>query len=541
MSENVVPAQTQIELVRGDMPEWTDQRDAAPAPSGVVLTHLVDTAVAALSAVGNPVRALVAGPHAPGLVDTVVDAAESTVLLVRGHSDAVAAEERYQGRPVRVVCGDLADLDGVEATFVLALDGLERLTSLNVDGRSWGAAYDLLRVQAAPDAAFLLGVDNPVALQVLADPRDLRRDTNADWRPATTPDPTVPASPEALEDLTGATAVWAARADLRHPSLLARAGVRLDEALEVHATPRLGPPLAARHSVSLLATHGGLDALVAGWVAVRLPGGHLDGVAAIGAFGGGQIGCELSLEGGVLRRRPVVEDATAGPTAGWHLEFTSAEGAVPQGRLLESVLLEAIARRDQVATTAWVRAWADRVRGAGDQLATWSGAGADNVVVGADGELSVLDPSRVETSPRPAEALVARHLADLALRLSDLGWRHPWPVASGPVEVTEFLLAMAGLAPDAAEDAVDEIRLARRRARVAQPEPAPEVIRLAAENQALRSKVRWFENALRERERVQRRVREMEQELEDLRGSLSFRAGRALTLPARRAIALRRR
>ena len=135
-----------------------------------------------------------------------------------------------------------------------------------------------------------------------------------------------------------------------------------------------------------------------------------------------------------------------------------------------------------------------------------------------------------------------RWVTDFAGRLSRLGWKHPWPEAAGAVEVSRLVVAALGLDPQtvptpssARVSPDDEIR----------PE---HVVRLEHENETLRAKITWFEQAVRHRDtqlaslrhgqkdprpKLSRKLSEAENELVAIRSSRSYRLGRAMTSPLR--------
>jgi hypothetical protein len=508
-----------IRTVRGDMPEWSDHRVERPAPGGPALRHVVSQVLdAALGAAVGTGHTLVLGPLDDELLDLVVDASGRTTVLVRGHVDAMRAAQRYPGGTVEIVCGDLAALAATDADLVLALDGVGRLTSINVEERSWRENLDLVAA-TAPGAALAIAIENPLAFARLAGAVAATSDDDSAWWPYDALDATAPTTIDEARSVfasDGAVEVWTVRPDLRRPTLLSRSGVAVPPALEVGAQPRGLGRSDVRGAVAELAARDRTDAIAAGWLALRGAAVSGDAVVVRG-------GSAASLEA----------------------------AALPAGELMESLLVDACVRRDQARIHDLVRAWAATI---GRVPAGAAAATADNVIVSPTGNLSVLDAHLLvadSVGPDP----VGHHFADFANRLSDLGVRHPWPVAAGSAEITAYLLAIIGRTVDPGE-AADVVAAARRTASslpFAQAMPA-ELARERAENDALRSKVRWFEDALRQREtqiaqlrterddprpRLQRRIRDLEEELATLRASTSFRAGRMLTAPARRLRAAR--
>src|SRR5262249_11372390 len=123
-------------LIGAEMLEWSDE-----PVGGAVLAELIRRAVP------PGARVLVAGPHAPALIEAP-ECAEVT-CLVRGLPDATALAERYA--EATVLCGSLdkvGDIGPFDA--VIALDGLDRLTSAGAYTPSWGELTDRLTAALAP-------------------------------------------------------------------------------------------------------------------------------------------------------------------------------------------------------------------------------------------------------------------------------------------------------------------------------------------------------------------------------------------------------
>lgn len=497
-TEAPLPPQGVIRTVRGDMADWTDHRDERPAPAGPALARVLD---AVLPTSGHT---LILGPHGADLVDRIVASSDRTTILLRGHVDARAAARRYHDRPVEVVCGDLASLGRTDASAVIALDGVGRLTSVNVEERTWRDNLDLLEA-AAPGAALVLGIENPLALGRISGAVPATADDDSAWRPYDGADATTPGSADEAAAVLPGTEVWAARPTLARPTLLTRAGIDAGVAVEVAAQPRALGRADLRYAVAALAARGRTDAVAAGWILVR--GGRVEGDAVL------------------------VRDGAA---------VTAAAGDLPPGTLLETALLDACVRRDQPRVHTLVEAWAAAIDA---DPAAWASGTADNVVLSPTGDLAVLDSGLLPEGAAGSD-ISGHHLADLANRISDLGFRHPWPVAAGSVTITTYLLAAVGRTGAAAE--AEALVAAARRSESLRPSavtvPA-ELARERAENDALRSKVQWLESAMSRRQTGSanlQRVRELEEEIAALRGSISFRAGRALTAPARRLRAARK-
>ena len=482
----------EIGYVQGEMAEWSDL-GSPQRPAGGEVLHRV---VADLVPDGS--RVLVVGVHDPALVQAVLDRARSVVLVLRSRVDALAAAEAYADRPVELVCGDGAGVRLEEpADVLLALDGLDRAVSAESPMTPWRDRLAHLRDQLVPGGRVLVTVANP--LGPLAGTRGEVRDDDAAWRSVVRPEHRAPGSADALAEAVGDGARWSLWPDLGSPDLALPLGTTAAGSWEaalarVHAGHR-DEPLDGPTTVASAAAAGRADEVAAGWLLVT------------GARAG-----------------------TICPTA---------PAAGTAGRVLEEVVLEACAIRE----TGHLRRLVQGVLatlGSCDEAArsALSPLGPDEVLLADDGRLLPLRLGSGDAAP--AEELLAGWCADLGVRLETLGWRHPWPTSSGAHEFARLLAAAAGLPPDLVPS--------RAAAAAAPGERAEHIARLQAEIDSLRAQVAWFEQAVRQRDHqlatsrhqpgdprpgLTRKLRETEAELAAVRGSSSFRLGRALTRPVR--------
>ncbi len=503
-------------FIGGETLVWSDLDGThGPGPvRGAALTPLLAAARG---------RILIAGPHDPDLVDAAlidaaltdaaltdaaltdaaltdaaltspafVDAAPGgdLTLLVRGVPDADTLATRYAGRPgVTVLCGGAEKL-AAEAPFdtIVALDGLERLSSVEGAQLSWGEAFAQLVGLLRPGGRLLLGVHNHLGLhRLVALPPAV---TDSDWAPVGAHDATRPAGlARVLARLGGAglavRAAYAAFPGPVAPGVLLGAALLADEEVTGYLGAVLGRACApvtgvltdpARLAAEAL-RHGAAAELAPAWVLVadREEAPHpAAGVA----------------DGRDLHRRPggPLPDGVVGgdeirrdPAAGWvRLRGGRAE-ALPRGRTLQDLLLAACLRRDLPAVRELLGAW---------QAGAAAGVPADQVVAGDDGGLTRLAPAG-----EPTAALGA--FAATVLRG---GFPHPWPAPAGEADLARTLAAMAGIDP---EGGTDPGGAAPARA----DEPVPCVRDLLVERDRLRrrlaeadAKAQWYERMLTARD-----------------------------------------
>ncbi|MEG3634677.1 hypothetical protein [Micromonospora palythoicola] len=534
---------SEVQLLGGEMLGWSDL-DGAHGPGPVRGPELA----ALLSVVSG--RTLVVGPHDPQLLDALPSA--DLTVLVRGLPDAEALAARYAGSTgVRVCCGGPEKLAGTAAyDSVVALDGLERLGSVEGTQLSWGEAFDLLVSVLRPGGRLLLGAENPLGLhRLLASPPP---STDSDWGSLGEYDDTRPAGPDRLRArmtasglrIGGAWAVFpspVAPAALLDPELLAdpdltgflqavlgnQAVFSEQVVLGDRAVPgdqaelgdgdrRTGDPGTGRDGpvpvAPLLADPARLAGsavrngiaveLAPAWVLLgeRLPGpstpadqpvAHADPEAdRAGAVPPAAL---LVLNG---RLREVRRD----PAGGWR--FTDGE-TVPSGRTVEDLVVAATLRRDLPAVRALLTAW---------QRGAAAGTPADAVVVTPAG-----------TWHRPTRAgeptMVLRRLAS---RLVDAGLADLWPAG----ELAAMLTTMSGREPGTSVDQVVGAAAGGWR------ELLTDRDRLARELSEARALQDWYERTLTERDDELKRLRRI---VALLHGTPTARAGRLLLAGARTA------
>lgn len=457
-------------LIGGEMLVFSDL-DGRHGPPPVGAAALRPLLVAAAG------RVLVAGPHAPELIDALP--AEQMTVLVRGLSDAEALTERYAGRPgVTVLCGSLDKLAAAPAyDTVIALDGLGRLRSAEDDAaeQSWADDLGLLAGVLRSGGRLLLALENLFGLHRLLAPA--AEPADADWADVGGYDPARPAAPARLRAALREAGLTVVRDYAAFPSpgqpavllggeLLAADEVRGFVAAAVRSVcvPQ-GGALADPRRVATGALRAGIAAeLAPAWfvLARRGPAEALDTPAGIVADG------------------PVADEVRRDAAGRW----TRGGAAVPTGGTLDELLLAASLRRDLPGLRELLTAW---------QAGGTAGVPADRVVAGASGVLTALAPA--------GDPLVALRL--LAAAMIGEGHAFLWPAPAGEPELTVLLAAMAGREIEAG--AVPALPAVPRAPAVR--ELVMDRDRLTRELAEARARHEWLEKMLTAREDELKRVR----------------------------------
>jgi hypothetical protein len=483
------PGLANLHLIGGEMMAWSDYDTGRGRPP--VRGEVFGPALTALVRPGA--RVLVAGPHDLALIELVVRARAEVVCLLRSLSDAQALARRYAAeKRVSVLCGGLEKLGPAE-TFdaIVALDSLDRLSSVEGADVAWGEAFDLLLDALRPDGSMLLAVENFLGLHRLVDlPPAYADSSDAAWTPTGEFDLTRPAGLDAtLSKLrTSALDVETVYAAYPTPSaptvLLTREALDGDAALHgyldgtvaaacakgyagraVLSDPRRLASTALRQSAGtalapmwvLLARRAGSSPLV----------GH--GTAALPAIvvADGTVGepwhvlYEIDPGPGGEWTRRLLEPAAAASQSTVD-RFGSAtpavrrvpaalEGPVPAGRTLEERLLSSCLKRDlpglRERLTSY-HSWLTGQEVGGVLPERFAFATVENVVVTADDGFELLDPSWHASRPLPTDVALVRSLRRFAVSLLVGGFAHPWPSTLDANALTVMLAAMAGLNVD---------------------------------------------------------------------------------------------
>jgi SAM-dependent methyltransferase len=486
-----------IRMIGGEMPAYTEAR--APV-GGTLYGYLVDRLPAGADV-------LIAGPHADDLVDALAARAKVTCLL-RSQPDALTLD----ARGLDVQCGTLAKLTDAEGyDVVVALDGLDRLCSVEGPQYDWVETLQALKRTLRPGGMLLLAVENELGVHRLVDPSSptAAQDDGA-WRPLGEFD-TKPGNPTRLaERLTaeGLAVDWlgAAWPLPAAPTLIATPDTLADGPVDALAAVAASAVARAYAGKSVLcdprrlaaaAVRGGLGAeLAASWlivahraprpgVVLHLPPVLIGGDSVIGISPDGEAG---------WTRRAIRGNAPAGP--------------LPAGRLLEELLLGAALRHDLPTLRRLLTGW----------MAAVPRATADNVVVDHD-RFALLDPGVPET----ADAL--RRFGQTLLAGV---YPHPWPAATDLDTLTAILHGAAGLpavapvpAPAGELPAIDSRREHEEQIRALQRQLADAATR-----------VRWYEAELDKRDG---QLRDAHFKIATFSGNLSYRVARLGLRAARKA------
>jgi SAM-dependent methyltransferase len=412
-----------IQMIGGDMPGWTEDR---PPVGGALFAYLVDQLPAGAGV-------LIAGPHEDSLVDALAARTEVTCLV---RSQPKAAE--LEARGVEVLCGTIAKLTDTERyDMVVALDGLDRLCSVEGPQFDWVESLQALKRALRPGGMLLLSVENELGVHRLVDQTTATSaQTDDAWRPLGEFD-TKPGNPTRLAEKLAAEELaidWLGSAwpFPAAPTLIATPNALRDgpvDALAAATAGAVGRAYADRAVLSdprrlaAAAVRGGLGAEFApAWLVVahRAPRGT----------------ATLNLPPVLLGDGPVVE-LTSDRDGGWarrvvrgdgHRDLTVLNGPLPAGRLLEELLLSACLRHDLPLVRRLLTGW----------IAALPQATPDNIVVHRD-TFALLDGSV------PTQGDVLRLFAQTLL---GGGYAHPWPAATDLRTLTSVLHGAAGMPDD---------------------------------------------------------------------------------------------
>ncbi|WP_050580972.1 hypothetical protein [Salinispora cortesiana] len=559
-------------LPGGEMLAWSDLRTEEPTdggPLGALGARVVPAGA----------RVLLAGPHAPGLLDRLAHA-EVTCLL-RSHLDGVALAEHAAGLAARVIVGGPAGLPANETyDVVVATSGLDSVESIEGARLGWHGVLAVLATRLRPGGTLLLRMDNPVGLHRLVDlsPWYVARDDNQ-WTVEGVLDAGHPANLEQLCRRLAdigliPDAIFAA---YPHP----KAVTALIATGELHQGTSVGLLDAVLHNscsdgyadqsvlqdparLAVDALHAGLASRLApAWVVqarrAPLPAAEpTDLPVALFQTGPPDIGgIEVVTVGQdwhwQVTRPPLRTAPDTGPT---YRDPTALTGPVPSGRLLRTLLLDACLRQDLDRLRALLSGYAHWLYSfavAGRISGAPALAGVDNVVV--DGErFAVLDRSWQTADPLPVEVALARGLWRFAATLLTGGYSHPWSstldlagltVVLGGVAgrdldratvrmAVETEAALTGLDPAGQEELLAELEALEP----SSPPPGPQSyqqlheawLRQREELGRIEAVLRWTDNLITSRERALRQADSM---IKILSGSVSFRLGRLVITPAR--------
>ncbi|MFC7491569.1 MULTISPECIES: hypothetical protein [unclassified Knoellia] len=458
---------TGAEVLTGEMLVWSDLGwIAAPLAVEVVVADIVRSR--------SPQRVLLAGPRAATLVKTLPESARVEILLrsipdSRVASDAAGLHDRAslhiggldaysddKGFDLVVGLGGPTRLLGPDSTGMGETDVLSKLSALVADGGTLVAdvgnelgLHELLAAQP------LLDIDSNDAWHVGADGFNHRRLHLAEleaWRQdqGLTTDVLFGAypSPDQHHLLIDGAALSAG-----HPDLLGAARVRSCRAVERHFQdfPVLRDP---RSTVERLVDGGLVTQLAPSWLLVAHRGDVASDLTLPAV-----IDAETWVDPAWARVDTV--DHAGGSTAVWASGNPDAEvnigsitrdlslQSVANGRLLEMELRDACARRSHRDIRALIRQYNSWLH----DSSVWSSAMAerrsfatiDNVVIGGDAGLGIMDGSWRRAGVVAADDMLVLALRQFATRLLASAASHPWKTSTTPDDLTASLAAMVGV------------------------------------------------------------------------------------------------
>jgi hypothetical protein len=529
-----------VSLIGGEMLKWSDRRpEERPPAGGAVLAHLLDRLAPLIPSGGH---VLVAGPHDDALVDAVARHAAVTLLL-RSHDDATAAAESGH----TVLCGTLPKLTDTERyDLVLALDGVDRLCSVEGPQYDWTESLQALHRALRPGGTLLFSVENELGVHRLVDRSPATSPhTDSEWYPLGEFDDSRPGSPARLTAVLAAEgletawlgAVWPlpqAPALIATPDALrdGPGGALAAAAAGAVATAYAGAPvLSDPRRLAATAVRAGLGPeLAASWLVVahRTPRPANPPALPPVLFGDGPVTELARTDDGAWVRRVVGGDTAA--TA--ERDPALLDGPMPTGRLLEELLLGACVRYDLPALRRLLTGWAEWLH---TLRAERGYATVDNVLLDGDSYV-LLDPSRRATATPDVPAAAVAALHRFAGTLLTGGYAHPWPAATDGDTLTAVLLGAAGLDVDPDQFPPP----------VPAEVPPPDSLRehqeqLRALQQQLedaKKHVKWYEKQLAGKEKELRKIRK---QLRGLRGSRAYKVASVGMGAARKARDLLRR
>ncbi|GGK98096.1 hypothetical protein [Mangrovihabitans endophyticus] len=518
---------TEVALIGGEMPAWSDRQHPQRPPAGsAALVPLVDAVARQLPDGGE---ALVAGPHADVLLD-VLAAHAPTTCLVRAEADAATVA----ARGVRVLCGTLPKLQETgRYDLVVALDGMGRLCSVEGPQYDWSESLRALHRTLRPGGRLLIAVENDLGVHRLVDlgtPTSPQGDEQ--WLPIGEYDETKPGSPDRLGahlSAEGWSLAWLGAAWARpgQPALIAEPeALRAGPAAALAATAARAagtayaghPVLSDPRRLAAAAVRAGLGVeFAAAWLVVAHRG---DPSAHPPSATRPPVPPVLLADGPVLAltrdergtwHRSVLDRGT--PTAG--RDPARLDGPLPNGRLLEELLIAAAVRYDARAVRALLSRWAAWVGTLPDAARAY--ATVDNVLLDGDTP-ALLDPSWRSPEPVATSSAVAAAMRRFADTLMAGGYAHPWPAVTDVETLTAVLTGAAGMRCDRP---VPEPQGPLKP--VSQRETEEQIRSLRQQLADTRDQLLWHERQLTKREQELARARRT---IAMFDGSLGYRAAK---------------
>ena len=533
-----------VQLGPGAMQNWSDL-EHHPAGASAAQRALVQEVLR------SGQRVAVVGPHSLDLITGIAPQVSHLSVITRSIPDAVTIGNALQEHEsVDVQCASAATLLQQPEPYdlVIALDDVTRVWSPESEPMSWAQVYDAVRRLVAPGGRLLLGVENELGLQRITSLHSrYTSDHDEDWSVTATFDATRPRSLQALTDVAdgvGSVQVLGALPTWQEQTVLVSGVDELSpELTTLLGALTLGSPTYRRvgadptRMTRAAVLSGRLPHLCSGWILVTGPSPvtAYTGASILADDAAGRVATYTNVDGRVLRRVPGAPDAVVPVSA--------------RAESLAGTALDACAAQDVAALRSLLvryRAWLVASAKDGVLPRDVADVRVDNVVLDDDG-FQALAPAEDD---RALDEATWAALADLVLVIRARGSRHPWPAATDDTTMLATLGAMVGLPADG----VPQGLLAAADEPVGLPAHDVSgllavVDRLTETNEALASRSRWFEERLnvREREmraRAERHRKELElavkqqrilqDSAEDLRRSITYRAGAAIINPIRK-------
>jgi hypothetical protein len=490
---------SRITLLGGEMLNWSDLDQTSGR--GPFASPLVVPVLSQL--LNRSTRALIAGPHAPWLLERFAEQVGSLDVVVRSWPDAQALNLRLNNHAVRIFCGAFEKLEVEQGSYdvVMALDGIPRLFAADSVDLPWADTVTRLRSMTKSGGHLVLGVTNEFGLDQLLDAdSSVRPPADDQWPTSSTNDVAPPAGLTAVHAALAAADLVVREQYAVYPrsaktSLMVHEhtlnGSEGDEVLSIMASsafasgmgdqPVLTDP---RRLAREMVRHGVGEQLAPGWLFITQAGDTearpQDEAAAPDAVGYPDalitdnldhpywaVVLELTRDADNRWRRDLVDvGRSTMPRAAGHLQRDPARlvGPVPTGQLLEERFLTACRHDDLNALRHLVRGYAGWLKQQSESIRWQDPWGADtaaqterlvvpghavfgtfeNVMV--DGEEHALLDSSWSTSLKvPYEIVLTRALRRFGYRVLAGGLRHPWPSGMSPNRMTVTLASMVGV------------------------------------------------------------------------------------------------
>lgn len=434
-----------IQLLGGEMFTWSDFGGRTAVSDGPIARGIL------AGYTGERGRVLVAGPHEPALVEAAVAGFEDADVLVRSYDDARSLRAQLPAS-VQVICGPLGALAAGAHGYdlVVALAGVDRLHSAEIDEASWTHAVSHLVGLLSPSGELYLGFGNEVGVDRLlgVDPDPARDD--AHWphgRISTEPPLDLRTLAAHLESSgLGQVENWACFGPRSAPALAVPSGLleerRRDDVLGrlVEQSFEVASGVAVRdvgRTARELVVHGLGAGVAPGWVLHHARGSEQSRAEFVLVSGSPAYSLRAAARDGV---------------AGWERRDLGAAAAhwLPSTPTLHEQLADACAAHDLAAAGVLVRRYAGWL-GEDEVDASRVAVTLSGLVAGPEsgqGTLTRLeeDPGTGESAPAPVVLL--RSLLVFAHDFLGREARHPWPRSASPEIVAWALAGSAGLEAD---------------------------------------------------------------------------------------------